>query len=44
MIDYGMDPQEALDCPRAFHFGGTLTLEITIAAATTTASPPSATL
>ena len=34
LIDYGMDPQEALDCPRAFHFGGTLTLETTIAEAT----------
>ena len=34
LIDYGMDPQEALDCPRAFHFGGTLTLETTIATAT----------
>ena len=31
VIDYGMDPQAALDCPRAFHFGGVLTLEITIA-------------
>ena len=26
-----MDPQAALDCPRAFHFGGVLTLETTIA-------------
>ena len=34
VIDYGMDPQAALDCPRAFHFGGVLTLETTIAAAT----------
>ena len=34
VIDYGMDPQEALDCPRAFHFGGVLTLETTIGAAT----------
>ncbi len=32
VIDYGMDPQEALDCPRAFHFGGVLTLETAIAA------------
>ena len=32
VIDYGMDPQAALDCPRAFHFGGVLTLETTIAA------------
>ena len=31
VIDYGMDPQAALDCPRAFHFGGVLTLETTIA-------------
>ena len=34
VIDYGMDPQAALDCPRAFHFGGVLTLETTIATAT----------
>ena len=34
VIDYGMDPQAALDCPRAFHFGGVLTLETTIAAET----------
>ena len=34
VIDYGMDPQAALDCPRAFHFGGVLTLETTIAEAT----------
>ena len=27
MIDYGMDPQEALDCPRAFHIGGRLDVE-----------------
>ena len=27
MIDHGMDPQAALDCPRAFHFEGALTLE-----------------
>ena len=31
VIDYGMDPQAALDCPRAFHFGGVLALETTIA-------------
>ena len=31
VIDYRMDPQAALDCPRAFHFGGVLTLETTIA-------------
>ena len=34
MIGYGMDPQEALDCRRAFHSGGALTLETSIAAAT----------
>ena len=34
VIDYGMDPQAALDCPRAFHFGGVLTLETTIAETT----------
>ena len=34
VIDYRMDPQAALDCPRAFHFGGVLTLETTITAAT----------
>ena len=34
VIDYRMDPQAALDCPRAFHFGGVLTLETTIAAET----------
>jgi gamma-glutamyltranspeptidase/glutathione hydrolase len=27
MIDYGMDPQEALDCPRVFHMGGKLDVE-----------------
>jgi len=27
MIDYGMDPQEALDSPRVFHMGGTLDVE-----------------
>jgi len=27
MIDYGMDPQEALDSPRAFHMGGVLDIE-----------------
>lgn len=27
MIDYGMDPQEALDCPRVFHIGGRLDIE-----------------
>ena len=32
VIDYGMDPQASLDCPRAFHFGGVLALETTIAA------------
>ena len=32
VIDYRLDPQAALDCPRAFHFGGVLTLETTIAA------------
>ncbi len=30
VIDYGMDPQAALDCPRAFHFGGVMALETTI--------------
>ena len=34
VIDYGMDPQAALDCPRAFHFRGVLTLETTIAETT----------
>ena len=33
-IDYGMDPQAALDCPRAFHFGGIMALETTIAETT----------
>ena len=32
VIDYRLDPQAALDCPRAFHFGGVLALETTIAA------------
>ena len=27
MIDYGMDPQEALDCPRVFHTAGRLDCE-----------------
>ena len=27
MIDYGMDPQEALDSPRVFHMGGKLDIE-----------------
>jgi gamma-glutamyltranspeptidase/glutathione hydrolase len=27
MFDYGMDPQEALDCPRAFHVQGGLDVE-----------------
>ncbi len=27
MIDYGMDPQEALDCPRVFHTEGMLDIE-----------------
>ncbi|HYM32163.1 MAG TPA: gamma-glutamyltransferase [Candidatus Cybelea sp.] len=27
MFDYGMDPQEALDCPRAFHLQGGLDVE-----------------
>ena len=43
VIDYGMDPQAALDCPRAFHFGGVMALETTIAERPPGASPPSAT-
>lgn len=27
LIDYGMDPQEALDCPRVFHMEGRLDVE-----------------
>lgn len=27
LVDYGMDPQEAIDCPRAFLFEGALTVE-----------------
>ncbi len=27
MVDYGMDPQEAIDCARAFHVGGVLDVE-----------------
>jgi len=27
MLDYGMDPQEALDCPRVFHVEGRLDVE-----------------
>jgi gamma-glutamyltranspeptidase/glutathione hydrolase len=27
LVDYGMDPQAALDCPRAFHFDNVLALE-----------------
>ncbi len=27
MIDYGMDPQEALDCPRVFHIEGRIDVE-----------------
>jgi len=27
MLDYGMDPQEALDSPRAFFEGGKVTIE-----------------
>jgi len=27
VLDYGMDVQEALDCPRGFHYGGALQLE-----------------
>ena len=30
VIDHGMDVQEALDCPRAFHFDGVLALETTV--------------
>ena len=36
-IDFGMDPQEALDAPRAFHFEGELTLENGISQATSAA-------
>ena len=36
-IDYGMDPQEALDSPRAFFYEGTLSLENGIGKATATA-------
>ena len=43
VIDYGMDPQAALDCPRAFHFGGVMALETTIAERPRGASQPSAT-
>ncbi|MDP6174687.1 MAG: gamma-glutamyltransferase family protein, partial [Rhodospirillales bacterium] len=31
MVNYGMDPQEALDCPRIFHDGGMLDVEPGIA-------------
>ncbi|WP_374307320.1 gamma-glutamyltransferase [Dongia sp.] len=34
MLDYGMDPQAALDCPRAFYDEGTLWVESGIPAAT----------
>jgi gamma-glutamyltranspeptidase/glutathione hydrolase len=34
MLDYGMDPQQALDCPRAFFDEGTLWVESGIPAAT----------
>ncbi len=27
LVDYGMDPQEAVDCPRAFLFEGVLSVE-----------------
>jgi gamma-glutamyltranspeptidase/glutathione hydrolase len=29
-LDYGMDPQEALDCPRVFFEGGRLQLEVSV--------------
>ena len=37
MFDYGMDPQEALDCARAFHLAGKLELERGIPASTAAA-------
>ena len=36
-IDYGMEPQEALDSPRVFFYEGTLSLENGIGKATATA-------
>ncbi len=36
-IDYGMDPQEALDAPRAFHYESKLTVENGISQATAAA-------
>lgn len=34
MLDYGMDPQAALDCPRGFFLGDAITLERTVPAET----------
>ncbi len=34
LFDFGMDVQEAIDCPRAFHVSGTLDLERGVPAAT----------
>ncbi len=37
MLDYGMDPQEAIDCPRGFSFEGLYALEAGVPEATATA-------
>jgi gamma-glutamyltranspeptidase/glutathione hydrolase len=34
MLDYGLDPQEAIDCPRVFFEGNELLLEQSVPAAT----------
>jgi gamma-glutamyltranspeptidase/glutathione hydrolase len=34
MLDYAMDPQEAIDCPRVFFEGGDLVVEESVPAAT----------